>query len=135
MEPFAEYGHAIASLALWALIVSVLSGLSTRGRTAEKRCDCGKPKRDYADQWYRSERAFMNAVETSGPFVAATLAAILAGASPTWVNLLASVFIVSRIAVAFVHIGTTIQSLRSAIWSVGMLCVLGLVVMAIAAVL
>ena len=44
----------------------------------------------------------MNAIETSGPFIGATVAAILAGAAPFWVNLFASVFIVARVAVAYV---------------------------------
>ena len=78
--------------------------------------------------------AFMNAIETSGPFIGATVAAILAGATPFWVNLFASVFIVARVAVAYVHIGTTNQPMRSALWSVGLLCILVLAVMAIVAV-
>jgi uncharacterized MAPEG superfamily protein len=134
VEAFSDYGHAIAALALWALVTLTLSALSTRGRTAENRCDCGKPKRNYADLSYRSERAFMNAVEASGPFIAATVAAILAGASPFWVNLFASVFIVARIAVAYVHIATENQPLRSAIWSVGLVCTLALALLAVVAV-
>jgi uncharacterized MAPEG superfamily protein len=133
MEAFDAYGHALAALGLWAILVSVLAALSTRGRTAENRCDCGKPKRNYDDQGYRSERAFMNAIEASGPFIAATVAAVLAGASPLWVNIFASVFIVARVAVAYVHIATTNQTLRSAIWSVGLLCILALAIMAVVA--
>ncbi len=133
MEAFDAYSHAIASLAVWAIIVPVLAALSTRGRTAEDRCDCGKPKRDYSNVWYRSERAFMNAVEASGPFVAATVAAILAGAAPMWVNIFASVFVIARIVVAYVHIGTTNQGLRSAVWSVGAVCTLALAGMALVA--
>ena len=133
MDQFSLYSHAIVSLALWALLVAILSALSTRGRTPENRCDCGKPKRDYANQWYRSERAFMNAVETSGPFIAATLAAILAGAAPFWVNLFASLFIVARVSMAVVHIRTENQPMRSACFAVGLFCVLALILMAIVA--
>jgi uncharacterized MAPEG superfamily protein len=133
MEAFATYSHAITSLALWALIVNVLGMLSTRGRTPEGRCDCGKPKRNYDDPVYRSERAFMNAVENSGPFIAATVAAILIGASPFWVNLLASIFIVARIGMAVVHIRTTNQPARSACFATGMFCIFGLVIMTIVA--
>lgn len=128
---FDAYSHAIAALAIWALMVIVLSMLSTVGRTAEGRCDCGKPKRDYADPVYRRERAFANAVETSGPFIASTLAAILAGASPVVVNILASVFIVSRIAMAVVHIRTENQNLRSMTFGVGWLCMIVMAVMAL----
>lgn len=134
MEIFAPYGHAIASLALWAVIISVLAALSTRWLTPENRCGCGKPLRNYDDRGYRSHRAFLNAIEASGPFIAAVLAAILSGAAPFWVNLFASVFVVARIVVAYVHIGTTNQPMRSAIWSVGLFCILGLVVTALLAV-
>ena len=134
MEAFGAYGHAIAALALWAVIVSVLAALSTRGRTSENRSPSGKPIRNYDDPVYRTDRAFMNAIEASGPFIAATVAAILAGAAPFWVNLFASIFIVARVAVAYVHIGTTNQTMRSAIWSIGLFCILALAVMAIVAV-
>ena len=133
MLELSEYSHAIASLGLWSLLNLALAGISTRGRTPEGRCDCGKPKRDYADPVYRADRAFMNAVENSGPFVAATIAAMLAGAAPFWVNLLASVFVVSRIAMVVVHIGTENQPMRSAAFVVGWLCMIGLAVMAVIA--
>jgi len=131
MEQFAAYGHAIASLAIWALIVTALMGLSTRGRNAEDRAVCGKPKRNYDNQWYRSERALMNAVEMSGPFIGATVAAILAGASPFWVNVLAAVFVVSRIATAVVHIWTTNQPMRSLFWAVSFFIVLAMAILAL----
>ncbi|MCX7566250.1 MAPEG family protein [Sulfitobacter sp. F26169L] len=133
MDQFAQYSHAIASLALWALLVVGLSLNSTRGRTAENRCGCGKPKRDYSDPAYRSERAFMNAVETSGPYVAATLAAMLAGASPLMVNILASVFLVSRLVMAFVHIRTENQAMRSVSYVIGWFCIIITAVLAVIA--
>ncbi len=123
MTPFAPYAHAIASMAGWGLLMVVLTVLSVIG-SPRGRTPGGLPVRDYSDPFYRRDRAFRNAVETTGPFLAVTVAAILVGASPFWVNLLASVFLVARIAVAAVHIGTTIEPLRSAFWSVGMLCVL-----------
>lgn len=135
IEGFDAYGHAILSLALWSVVSLVLGMVATRGKTAENTCACGHPKRDYSDVAYRRGRAFANAMEMSGPFIGATVAAILAGADPFWVNLLASLFLVSRIAVAVVHIGTEIQPLRSALWAVGLLCVLGLVGLAACAVI
>ncbi len=127
------YSHAIASLGLWALLNIVLAMLTTRGRTAENRCDCGKPKRDYSNPVYRTDRAHMNAVENSGPFIAATVAAILIGASPLWVNIFASVFLVSRIAMAIVHIRSENQPARSAMFVIGWLCMIALAVMAVVA--
>lgn len=129
-----DYGHAIAALALWALIVVALIPISVQTRNPETLTDIGKPKRDYADRGYRADRALTNAGEASGPFIAATAAAILAGASPFWVNLLASMFILARIAMAYVHIATTNQKLRSAFWAIGMLCVLLLAFFALGAV-
>ena len=121
---FEAYSHAIAALALWGILGSVLGANSTRGRTAENRCDCGKPKRNYDDRWYRSERAFMNAVEGSGPFIAVTVAAILIGGAPFWVNLFASLFIVARVGMAVVHIATVNQAARSLCFMVGLLTIL-----------
>lgn len=108
------YAHALAAVAVYALLVMVLAPLSTRSRTPEARAECGKPKRNYENQWYRTERAFANAVENGTPFLGSVVVAILVGAAPFWVNLLASIAIVGRLAMAFVHIKTTNQSLRSA---------------------
>lgn len=130
MEIFAPYSHAIVALALWPVLQIVLSMLSNVGLNAENRTDSGLPKRDYSDAAYRRSRAFANAREISGPFIGATVAAILAGAAPFWVNVLASVFLVSRVVTALVHIRTEIQPLRSATWLVGLVCVLALAIMA-----
>jgi uncharacterized MAPEG superfamily protein len=118
------YSHAIAALALWALLMLVLSMLSASGRAPEGRCACGQPKQDYADPVYRRDRAFKNAIEASGPFIAVTLAAMLIGASPFVVNLLASVFVVARLAMAVVHIATEIKPLRSVLWMIGFFSVI-----------
>ncbi|KIN61406.1 Inner membrane protein [Sulfitobacter noctilucae] len=133
MEEFAAYSHAITSLALWSLISLVLGMLSTIGRTPENRCACGHPKRDYSNIVYRRSRAFANAIEMSGPFIGATVAAILIGVAPFWVNVLASVFIVSRIVMAAIHIGTEIQPARSVAWMIGWICVIALAIMTISA--
>lgn len=130
MDAFAAYSHALAAMAGWSILMMVLSGFSTIGRSPENRAECGLPKRNYADPSYRRTRAFANAIETTGPFIAATVAAILIGASPFWVNLLASLFLVSRIVMAYVHIATENQPARSAAYVIGWLCMVGLAVMA-----
>jgi uncharacterized MAPEG superfamily protein len=135
VEIFAAYSHAIASLGLWSILICLLAAYSTVGRAPDNRCDCGKPKRNYSDPVYRRERAFMNAVEGAGPFIAATLAAILIGASPFVVNLLASVFLVARIAMAGVHIWSENQMFRSLFFMIGLLCILGLAIVAVIAAL
>jgi len=133
VEMFAAYSHAIAALALWAVLVCVLSMLAAGARGAKKTCACGKPAQDYTDPAYRRERAFMNAVEGAGPFVAVTVAAILIGASPFWVNLFASAYLAARIAMAAVHIGTQNQPLRSVFFLIGLIAVLALAVLVLAA--
>ncbi|MEM6308953.1 MAG: MAPEG family protein [Pseudomonadota bacterium] len=131
MDAFDAYSHALASLAGFSILMLVLGGLSTVGRSADNRTASGAVIRDYSDPAYRRGRAFANAMESAGPFIAATLATILVGANPFWVNLLASIFLIARIAVAVVHIGTEIQWLRSAIWTVATLCILVLGMMGI----
>jgi len=131
MENFDAYSHALASLGGFALLISILGMVSGRGRTADNRCDCGQPKRNYDNVVYRSNRAFMNAIESAGPFIAALMAAMLTGGAPLWVNIFATVFLVARIATAFVHVRTTNQGLRSATWVVGLVCILSLIVIGI----
>lgn len=121
---FDAYSHAIAVLAIWGLVMIGLSMASTRGRTAEHRCDCGKPKRDYSDPVYRRERAFANAVETSPAFMSVTLAAILGGGAPLMVNIFASVFLLARLAMAYVHIATENQGARSAMFGISWLMII-----------
>jgi uncharacterized MAPEG superfamily protein len=130
--PFEAYAHAIASLAIWSLLTIALIPLSVAG-AARGRTQSGLPVRDYTDPMYRRHRALQNSMEVTGPFLAATVAAILAGASPFWVNLLVSVFVLARIATAVVHVATEIQWLRSATWAVGMLCLSVLTVIAVIA--
>lgn len=134
MDAFAAYAHAIATLALWGLWMIALSMLSTGGKTPKDRAECGKPKRDYANEAYRRERAFQNAIETSPAFLATTLAAILAGGMPLAVNILSTVFLVSRLAMAFVHIRTENQPMRSAFFGVGWLCIILMALTALMAV-
>ena len=128
---FANYAHAIAALAGWGLLMMVLSLLSTSRLNSDNRTTSGLPRREYSDPGYRRFRAYANAVETTGPFLAVTLAAILIGANPFWVNLLASVFLVSRIVTALIHMFTENQNARSAGYIVGWLCMLGLALFSI----
>ena len=133
MESFAVYSHALAALAGWGLLTMILSGLSTRGRNADNRAECGLPKRNYAEASYRAHRAYANAMESTTPFLTGTVVCILAGAAPFWVNLFASVFLVARIAMAYVHIATENQPARSATYVVSWMCMLVLGGMALVA--
>ncbi|PWJ12478.1 MAPEG family protein [Jannaschia seohaensis] len=129
---FEPYSHALVALALWAVLMVGLSMLSVSGAPKAKT-ESGHPVRDYSDPAYRRHRAFQNAIETSGPFVAALLAAILTGASAFWVNLFASLFLVARIAMVAVHVGTENQPMRSTFWLAGTVCVLAMAALAVIA--
>ena len=137
MEQFAAYGHAIVALAGTAIFGLVLSPLSAMRKSAIGLAPGCQPEADYTSAVYRWHRAYSNLAETMGYFAACVLAAILAGASPFWVNLFASIFFISRVALAVVHIkgiGKPDMSVRSYLYVAGWLCCLLLALMAIFAV-
>ena len=137
MEPFAAYGHAIVALALFALMGLILNPLSAAKKAKDGVPSGASPEPDYSNPSYRWSRAYLNATEVSGLFTGVTVAAILAGASPFWVNLLATLFVVSRIIVAFVHIrgiGAPNNGPRTMIFAFGFFCCVLIGLLAIAAV-
>lgn len=137
MEQFAEYGHAIVSMAVFAMIGLLLGPVAAARSTAAGYAPGEVPKPDYGDVDYRLTRAYQNAMELTGMFTAVTVAAMLAGASPGWVNILASVFLISRVVVAIVHIagiGKPNLGPRTIAFVVGWACCLLLAIMAILAV-
>lgn len=136
MEPFAAYSHAIMSLAVFAILGLVLGPVSAARKAGEGVEAGAMPVPDYSSATYRLSRAYMNAVELCGMFTAVTVAAILAGAIPFWVNLLTLVFLASRVAVAVVHIGgfgKANRGTRSFIFIVGWACCIALALLAIIA--
>ncbi len=138
MDTFAEYGHAIVAIALTALVGLALNPFSAIWKTSKGVTAGGPPPPDYGNPTYRMERAYQNLTEMMGLFVGSTGAAILAGASPFWVNFFASVYCLSRVVVAFVHIqgiGKPVRGLRTGIFVVGWACCIVLALMAIWAVL
>lgn len=129
MEQFSDYGHAIVALAVFAMMGLILGPLSAARKSGEGIEAGAMPPADYTNPTYRLSRAYMNAMELCGLFTAVTVAAILAGANPFWVNLLASVFLASRVVVAFVHIrgiGKPNLGPRSMIFTIGWLCALAM---------
>ncbi len=128
MEPFAPYGHALVALAataIFGLLMAPIAGMHKATLGLAPGCE---PEADYSSPVYRWHRAYLNLAETMGFFAAVTVPAILAGGSPFWVNLYASVFFVSRVVMAVIHIrglGAADTSLRSFAYALGMLmCVL-----------
>ena len=134
MESFAAYGHAIVALAGTAAMLLIMSPLSALKKQALGLAPGATPEQDYTNPCYRWHRAYSNLAESIGPFAAVTLAAILAGASPFWVNLLAALFLLVRLVLAVVHvkgIGKPDMSARSFLYVAGWLICLILAVMAV----
>ncbi|MGB7262839.1 MAG: MAPEG family protein [Albidovulum sp.] len=137
MEHFAQYGHAIVSLCLFALITLLLSPLSAAGKEKAGLTPGSMPDAKYGESLYRLCRAHMNAVETMPVFAVVVFAAMVAGASALWVNILASAFLVSRLLMLFVHvkgIGAPVRGPRTFIYVFGWAILVGLAIMAIWAV-
>ena len=136
MQLVAEYSHAIASLVIFALLVLALSPFSALAKQGRGLAPGATPEQDYSDKAYRLNRAYLNGTETLPAFLTVTLAAILLGASPFWVNLLASLALVARVAMLIVHlrgIGKPHSGLRSVFYVVGWACMVGLAILALVA--
>ncbi|QYX55622.1 MAPEG family protein [Roseovarius sp. SCSIO 43702] len=124
MEPFAPYAHAIAAMAGMGLLTLVMSPLSAMKKSRLGLAPGSEPAPDYTSATYRWHRAYGNAAESTGTFALVTAAAILAGGGATWVNWLASLYLLSRIVLAVVHvrgIGKPDMSVRSFIYVFGWL--------------
>lgn len=137
MEGFAEYSHAIASLVLFTLVVLALSPFSALAKAGKGLAPGATPEQDYSDKAYRLNRAYLNGTETLPAYLAVTVAAMLAGASPVWVNLLASLVLVARVIMLVVHlkgIGKPHSGLRSVFYVLGWACMVALGVLALVAV-
>ena len=104
MEAFQAYGHALVAssiLVIFGIILGTASAVHKFSRGVESGA---LPDPDYQNASYRLSRAFQNLVENAGFYALAVFAAILAGASPFWVNIFASAFLVFRLLVALIHI-------------------------------
>ncbi len=136
MESFVAYGHALASVALFAMIVMVFSPLSAIQKGKKGLAPGAEPAADYADIAYRLHRIFENGTDSLAIFAAVTGVAILAGASPVWVNLLASLVLVARVVMIFLHlkaIGSPHNGARSVAYVAGWLCMLVLAILGLVA--
>ena len=137
MEDFAAYGLALVSLAAVGILGLLLSPLSALKKQAAGMTTGASPAPDYADPAYRWNRAHMNLTETYGYFAGITVAAMLAGVSPIWVNLIAAVFLVTRVLVAVVHvmgIGQPANGPRTIIYVLGWFAALALAVLTVVAI-
>ncbi|MEX0368741.1 MAG: MAPEG family protein [Ruegeria sp.] len=136
MEGFDAYSHAIASLVIFTLIVLAMSPFSALAKQGKGLAPGATPEQDYADKAYRLNRAYLNGCETLPAFLTVTVAAILAGASPFWVNLLASLALLARIVMLIIHlrgIGNPHGGVRSIFYVAGWACMAVLGLMALVA--
>ncbi len=101
---FSAYGHAFASIVLFALIAMALAPMSATAKRKDGLAPGATPEQDYANRTYRVHRAQANAVETLPVFIALAFAAILCGVSPHWVNWLCSLIVVARLAMVYFHV-------------------------------
>jgi uncharacterized MAPEG superfamily protein len=78
----------------------------------------------------RAHWAHLNDFEAFAPFAAAVIIATQAGADTLMVNTLAAAFVVCRVLYGLCYLAD-LQWQRSAVWTVGFLCVIGLFVVAV----
>ncbi len=136
MEIFAEYSHAIVSLVVFAMVLLVISPFTGLAKQNKGLAPGATPEQDYSDSAYRLNRAYLNGTENLPGFVTVTFAAILLGASPFWVNLLASVALVARLVMLVIHIrgiGKPHTGPRSIFYVIAWICMLVLGLMALVA--
>lgn len=136
METFAAYSHALAALIGFAVIVLGLSPFSALAKQKAGLAPGATPEQDYASKAYRLNRAYLNGCETLPAFLTVTVVAILAGAAPFWVNLLASLVLVTRALMMIVHIGGAGKAqggLRTVFYVTGWAFMLGLAILTLVA--
>ncbi|MES0824770.1 MAPEG family protein [Ruegeria sp. SCP11] len=136
MEMFAEYGHAVASVVLFTLVVLFMSPFTALAKQGKGLAPGATPDQDYNDKAYRLNRAYLNGTETLPAYLTVTVAAILMGVSPFWVNLLASIALVARLVMLVVHlrgIGKPSAGLRSVFYVVAWACMFVMGLMALVA--
>ena len=137
MEQFTPYGHALVSVALYALVANILNAATGIRKGALDLAPGATPLADYANPAWRLDRTYMNTVEMLAFYAAVVFAAILAGADSTWVNWLATIGFVTRLGVAAVYmpgVGKGYGGIRTIFNIIGSLANIGLVLLTILAV-
>lgn len=136
MDALAAYSHAIASVVIFTLVVLLLAPFSALAKQGKGLAPGATPEQDYADRAYRLNRAYLNGTETLPAYLAVVMAAIVMGASPFWVNLLASVALLARLAMLVIHIrgiGKPHSGVRSVLYVVAWACMFVMGLMALVA--
>lgn len=137
MEQFSDYGHAIVSVVLFAVLAQVLNAMTGIRKGAKNLMPGQGHEADYDDLAYRIDRAYMNGVEILGIFAVVTFAAILAGANAFWVNLFASAVLVIRLIYTFAYfrkIGAPYGGLRTNLSILSAAAIVAIAILAVVAV-
>jgi len=104
LEAVQPYSTALLCLMVLVLAVSAQSFISTFVNLLKREGTPGKiVEGDHDQSHWRIYRCHQNSVENFGPFAATVLAAILSGASAGWINVLAIVHVIARLAHWFVY--------------------------------
>ncbi len=125
-------------LAYWCVLIAAFMpvGFVAYAKFAGKR-KMGPRENSYPREWLEQsegaqKRAYwaqLNSFEAFPPFAAGVIIAVLAGASVGAINTLAVLFILFRLAYGYCYIND-MASVRSAIWTAAVLCVVGLFIAA-----
>jgi uncharacterized MAPEG superfamily protein len=136
METFASYHTALVAVAGVALITLAQSAHVNVVRARNKLAPDAALPSDYADPVFRVVRTFLNSTESLPTFAAAVFAAVLLGAAPFWINLLAALHLLFRLAYWPIYVsgvGAPAAGLRSFTWAAGWTVNVAIAVIAIVA--
>ncbi len=115
----------------WCVLAAALLPYAfTIAAKSQRGFDNARPREYLANLqgWrQRAHWAQLNGFEVFAPFAAAVLIAQQVGAEQTWINGMAIVFVLSRIAYGLCYIVDR-ATLRSLAWTLGLACIIGLFV-------
>ena len=134
MENISDYGHAIVALLLFNIIVLFQSALVGAGKASAGLTPGSNPEPDYSNSLFRLNRSHQNGVETLAAAAIAIFTCIALGVSSLWVNVLASAFLVLRVAYIAIYarnFGKQTQGARTFAYVGGWACLIVLCVMSI----
>jgi uncharacterized MAPEG superfamily protein len=121
------------TIAYWCVLVAALIPYFTVAVAKSKADFDNAAPRDWLarQEGYRKRAlwAHENAFEAFPPFAAAVIIAHLAHAPQGWIDLLAIMFTVARVAYSALYVFDR-PTLRSVVWTVGFGCVVGLFLVA-----
>lgn len=105
MQDFASYGWALAAVALYAVMAQVLNVATGMKKRALKMSLGDTHAPDASDPAYRLDRTYTHSIELMVFFAALVLTSIMAGADPLYVNVLAVLGLLLRVASNVIYLG------------------------------